>query len=87
MSHRLERGAWLTLGITVLMLAWAAAGTLFYFSLPTDGWLTSDPPAGNPIGLVYTQNAADLHLICSPATRQSPLQASILIREINGPVK
>ncbi len=58
MKTHLDRGAWLTLMISALMLAWATAGTLYFFSLPTDGWLVKGPPASDPIGLVYTQNAA-----------------------------
>ncbi len=55
-ERRFDRGAWITLLLVLFLLVWSAADVLYYFSLPTDGWLTTPPASWGASGYVYQQN-------------------------------
>ena len=59
-SHRNERtfdrGAWMTVLFVIVLFLWGALGMLYFFALPTDGWLATPPDSFGEIGFVYKQN-------------------------------
>ena len=55
-ESRFDRGAWLTLILVVAFLLFCLAVLGFRFSLPLDGWLSSEPEGFDSYGLIYKQN-------------------------------
>jgi hypothetical protein len=51
-----NHGTWITAGITLLLVLWSAWCVIYFFSLPTDGWVADPPGTFGEVGLVYRDN-------------------------------
>src|SRR5581483_4805132 len=76
---KFARGAWLTLALVVLLFAWSAGAILYFFTLPTDGWLAKPPDAYQVTGLIYLQNVAGAPSDLQPQDHVVEIQGNRLI--------
>lgn len=71
MNHHFDRGSWLTLAISAVLLVWGTVCTLYFFSLPTDGWQVIIPQANGLDGIIYRQNVAGAQSQLEPGDRMT----------------
>ncbi len=55
-----DRGAWLTLILTVALLLFSLGSLVYRFTLPTDGWLSGEPEEIDSVGYIYRSNIMGL---------------------------
>ena len=70
-----ERGARVTLLLVVFLFVWGAVGMMYFFMLPTDGWLAAPPDTFGEKGFIYKEN-----LVGAP----SALQPNDHVVAVNG---
>ncbi len=76
-ERRWDRGAWLTLGVAILLIVWPLAMSLISFRYPTDGWMSSQAQSTFAKGGQY-------QLIFNLSGRPSELRENDVITAING---
>ena len=64
-ERRFDRGARITLLIVFWLLMWGAAYVLYYFSVPTDGWLTKPPDTFGATGTFTNKTSWGRHPACN----------------------
>jgi hypothetical protein len=55
-GHRFGRGARLHLVLMLILLILAVGGSVYRFTLPTDGWLALEPEEFESLGFIYREN-------------------------------
>jgi hypothetical protein len=75
---KFSRGARVTLLLVGLFSVWTLAGMLYFFALPTDGWLAKPPDAYGVAGLVYLENVAGAHSDLQPQDHVVEIQGNSL---------
>jgi len=82
-ESKFTRRAWFTLALVVLLLIWSVVGVLYFFTLPTDGWLAKAPDTFGTAGYIYLQNLMGASSGVQPNDHLVAIQSQVLRSDEN----